>query len=714
MKGKSLIGLILTLLIIAGCVYTSIEGIGPDKSGSAKEISLGLDLAGGVSITYEAAEGEEVTNQKMNDAVYKIQKRVDNYSTEAEVYKEGNDRINVDIPGVSDANAILQELGKPGALEFVDEEDNIIITGKDVESAEAIAGDYSGDGFIEYIVELELNNEGKEKFAEGTRNNIGKIIRIEYDKEAISAPSVKQAITQGTAIITGMANMEEARELASAIRIGALPIELEELRSNTVGAKLGQDAIDTSLLAGAIGLALVLLFMISFYKIPGLAASIALVLYASLMVILLDVFNITLTLPGIAGIILSIGMAVDANIIIFSRIKEELAQDKTLRSSIKSGFRKATSAILDGNITTLIAAAVLFWKGTGPIKGFSQTLALGIIISMITALFITRLILTLFMQIGLKGKKLYGVQKQTKAFDFVTNRKFWFTGSAIIIIIGLAFLPINQARIDDILNYDIEFSGGTLTVIDFDEEITLDEVERNIKPIVTEATGDRSPQAQVVTGKNQVVLKTQTLDINQRTALEDVLFEEFDIEKDSISSESISATISNEMKQDAIIAVVIAAICMLIYITIRFRDYTFGASAVLALIHDIFIVLTIYTVFKIPVNNSFIAAMLTIVGYSINDTIVLFDRIRENKETMNKGEFNRLINTSISQTITRSVNTSLTTFFMIVVLLVVGYGVATLRDFALPLMIGILSGTYSSIFIASPIWYTFKKKEAKS
>jgi SecD/SecF fusion protein len=708
MKGKNIIGLILSLILIAGTVFVAIQGVGPDRKGSASEIKLGLDLAGGVSITYETVEANP-SDEDLADAIHKMRLRIDDYSTEAEVYREGQNRINVDIPGVTDANAILQELGKPGALEFIDEDDNVIITGADVKNASALSRQ-NNLGRVESIVNLELTEEGKTKFAEGTRNNVGKVIYIVYDEEVISFPVVNQPITDGNASITGMEDYQAASELASTIRIGALPLELRELRSNIVGAKLGQDAIDTSVLAGAIGLGLVLLFMLVFYKIPGLSAGLALIFYAGLTIIGINVFDITLTLPGIAGIILSIGMAVDANIIIFSRIKEELAQEKTLRSSIKSGFNKATSAIIDGNVTTLIAAVVLYFQGTGPIKGFAQTLALGIVFSMFTALVVTRVIMTLLMKIGLKDKKLYGIQKDAKEIDVVSKRKFWFTASLIVILIGLVALPVNQATMGDVLNFDIEFRGGTTTLVTFEEEMTFEQLEERVRPFVVETTGDTNPQLQVVAGTNQVIIKTRDLGIDERAALDQVLEEEFNVDPELVTSQSISPTISNEMRRDALIAVVLAAIFMLIYITFRFRDVTFGASAVIALIHDILVVLAVYSVLRIPINNSFIAAMLTIVGYSINDTIVLFDRIRENKENVKPGDFKGLINLSIRQTLVRSINTSVTTFLMIALLFIIGFRVAALREFALPLMVGILSGTFSSIFIASPIWFLFKKK----
>ena len=710
MKGKSVLGLILSLLIIGGSIFLAYEGIGQEKKGSAKDISLGLDLAGGVSITY-TTEKEDPTHQEITDTRYKLRRRIDEKGyTEGEVYLEGNNRINVDIPGVKDANKVLQELGKPGNLMFVDEEGNVLLTGEDV--VDAVPDKDNSTLTSGYIVRLELNSEGAVKFEEATGNNVGRIIYIIYDDEVVSAPRVNERIGGGTAIISGMADLEEANNLATSIRIGALPLQLVELRSNVVGAKMGQDAINTSLQAGLIGLLLIFAFMIISYRVPGIAAVLGLSFYAALTIILISLLNITLTLPGIAGIILSIGMAVDANIIIFSRIKEELAMDKTVRSSIKAGFSKATSAVLDGNVTTLIAAVVLFAIGTGPIKGFAQTLGLGIIVSMFTALVVTRIILNILANIGLTNKNMYGVAKKVKGIKVIELRKIWFIASIVVIGAGLIYMPINKNATGTALNYDIEFAGGTTTLVSVGQEnaySTFEALRDDLSDMVLETTGEATPQFQNVEGAGQFIIKTKTLETEQRIALQDALIEKYGITTDDIESESISATVSSEMRTDAIKSIIIAAILILIYITFRFKDFRFGLSAVIALVHDILVVLTVYAVLKIPVNNSFIAAMLTIVGYSINDTIVIFDRIRENMKHMKRGDYKGVIDLSLGQTLIRSINTSLTTFVVILILYILG--VTSIKEFALPLMVGILSGTYSSIFIASPLWYLFRKKE---
>lgn len=710
MKGKNVIRFILSIIVIAASIYIAFTGVGKDNTGGAENITLGLDLAGGVSITYTTVK-DNPSDQDIADTVYKLQKRITEQGyTEGEVYKEGKDRINVDIPGVEDANKVLEELGKPGQLEFIDEEGNVVISGEDVKDAQVFKD--STELYNPYKISLELNSEGAEKFSAGTLANIGKIIYIYYNGEKIMEPVVRGQIPGGVASIEGFDSLEEADRIASTIRIGALPLELEELRSNVVGAKMGQDAINTSVKAGLIGIIIVFLLMILFYRLPGLIASIALAFYASLTIMCISAFGITLTLPGIAGIILSVGMAVDANVIIFSRIKEELAMEKTLRASVKAGFRKATTAIVDGNVTTLIASVVLFIMGTGTIRGFATTLALGIIISMFTALVVTRILLSAIANFGIKNKKLYGIAHEGRKLRVVERKTIWFSISIVVIVAGLITMPINIARTGNALNYDIEFAGGTSTHVTVAEGQGYDSyeaLEADIQDLVSEATGDKTPQFQNVKGKDEFIIKTITLSNDQRIALEKVLSEKYDIGNESIKSETISATISNEMRRAAVIAVILAAIFILIYITFRFHDFRFGVSAVIALLHDVLVVLAVYSILGVSVNNSFIAAMLTIIGYSINDTIVLFDRVRENQKHMKRGDFKGVVNLSISQTLSRSIMTSLTTFVMVLVLYIVG--VASIEEFALPLMVGILSGTYSSIFIASPLWYLFKKKE---
>ena len=701
-KGKGLVRLALLLVLVALAGFFGYSYL--------DDIKLGLDLAGGVSITYQAKE-ENPSAEDMRDTIYKLQQRVQNYSTEAEVYQEGDNRINIDIPGVSDANAILTELGKPGSLLFMDSEGNTILTGDQVASAKGGMVDSSTGK--KYVVALTFTEEGTKAFAEATTNNVGKPIYIAYDNEIVSAPTVREAITGGQCTIDGMDSFEEAENLASTIRIGSLSLELEELRSNVVGAKLGQKAITTSLKAGIIGFAIVAVFMIAVYLIPGLAAVIALCLYVGLSLILLVSFDVTLTLPGVAGIILSIGMAVDANVIIFTRIKEEIGAGKQVKTAIQNGFDKALSAIVDGNVTTLIAAAVLFWRGSGTVKGFASTLAIGIVLSMFTALFVTRFALNTLLSLGIENPKFYGIKKEIAPKPFLKYRKIYFALSAVIVLAGFAFMGVNKSSTGNLLNYSMEFKGGTSTNVTFNEEMSQERIETEVVPLIEKITGDADVQTQKVTGSNEVIIKTRTLNVEERESLEKAMQENFGVEDGKITAESISGAVSQEMKKDAMVAVVIATICMLLYIWLRFKNIRFAASSVLALVHDVLVVLTCYAALKWSVGSTFIACMLTIVGYSINATIVIFDRIRENlKEKKYNQTIEEIVNLSITQTFTRSINTSLTTFVMVLVLYIMG--VSSIREFALPLMVGIICGTYSSVCLTGAMWSEMTRRKEKA
>ena len=711
-KNKGILSLILIVVLTALLGFTCIVGFGENHTGSARNIKLGLDLNGGVSITYQV-KGENPTSEQMSDTIYKLQKRVEQYSKEVSVYQEGDDRINIEIPGVTDANAILEELGKPGSLEFQDKDGNVVLDGTDVKSAEAKTQQNQSTKANEYVVVLSLTEEGTTKFAQATTDNLGKQIAIVYDGETISSPVVNSVIDGGEAYISGMSSYEAAENLASTIRIGGLQLELEELRSNVVGAQLGSAAIETSLKAGVIGLAIVFAFMCIVYLLPGFAASFALIIYTGIVIVLLNAFNITLTLPGIAGIILGIGMAVDANVIIFARVREEISAGISVKTALKNGFQKAMSAILDGNITTLIAALVLWLKGSGTVKGFAQTLALGIIVSMFTALVITRLIVFAFYAIGIRDVKFYGKAKEArKPIDFLGKRKYFFALSSLVIVIGFVAMGIQSANGNGALNYSLDFKGGTSTNVTFNEDYSIEEIDEKIVPIVEETVGDKNVQTQKVKGTNQVIIKTKALDLDGREALNKALVDNFGVDDSLITAENISSTVSSEMRQDAIVAVVIATICMLIYIWFRFSDIRFATSAVIALVHDVLVVLTFYAIAIVSVGNTFIACMLTIVGYSINATIVIFDRIREEMKYKKRDEdLADVVNKSITYTLTRSIYTSFTTIVMVAVLYVLG--VSSIKEFASPLMVGFIGGAYSSVCITGALWYIMKKHSKK-
>lgn len=747
-KSNAIITLLVFLAVLAGVTFIDVKGIDGNGKVAASDITLGLDLAGGVSITYEVVGDEEPSATDLADTKRKLEERVYNYSNEAQVYLEGNDRINVEIPGVTDANAILEELGNPGTLYFLaqkgsdgndnysqtivqDEDGNsslayvlnrsideivadgcVVLNGSDIKSAEAVPYQDSQTGNTSsYCIDLLLNDEGRQKFADATTSAYqnGETIAIYYDGKVICAPTVNGALTDGRAQISGNYTYEDAEKLASLIRIGGLKLELNEIHSKVVGAQLGSDAIKTSLEAGAIGLAVIAVFMIGVYFLPGFVASLALLLYTALIVLLLNGFDITLTLPGIAGIILSIGMAVDANVIIFARIREELATGKTVKSSEKIGFDKALSAILDGNITTLIAALVLLIFGSGSIKGFAQTLILGIVLSMFTALFVTRWLLRAFYAIGFTSEKWYGVGKEHKALDFVGKRWVYFAISLVLIVGGFVMMGVNKAQTGNPLNLSLDFVGGTSMTVTFNEQKSLSELETDIIPEMEKIAGS-AVQPQPVQNSTDVVFKTNALDVTKRDAIEEMLLDKYGVENEQIVMETIGGTISKETTVKTFASVCVAMVCMLIYIAIRFKNISFGAGGVLALLHDVLVVLAFYAAAKVSVGSTFIACMLTLVGYSINATIVVYDRIRENRSQMGSGaDLKDVINRSITQTLSRSIFTSLTTFIMVAALYVLG--VTAIREFALPLMVGIACGTYSSVFLAGSMYYMMQKNK---
>ena len=700
----------LALLVFIG--YTAIFGLGSDGSGSMNDITLGLDLRGGVSITYQTVE--DVTSQELEDARNKLAQRAQDQSTEANVYTEGSNRITVEIPGATDANQILEELGKPGTLIFCtdssDPEGTTVITGSDVVDAQPRVTAKQTTNAREYVVELTLSADGRKKFSDATEKLVTNHdpIYIVYDGSVISAPTVRSHIDSETCEITEMDSYDSASTLASNIRIGALPVELEEIRSEVVGARLGQNAVRTSLLAGIIGLIIIFIFMIAYYRLPGAVASFALLMYTVLVIVLISTFKeeITLTLPGIAGIILGIGMAVDANCIIFARIREEIGQGKSVRAAIEAGFAKAFSAILDGNVTTLIAAAVLFFLGSGTVKGFAETLALGIVVSMFTALVVVRSLMRAIVALGAENEKLYGKVTDVKVIDFISRRKICYIASSAVILIGILSMVIHSVS-GYALNYSLDFVGGASTSVVLDKQYTVEELNDQVQPVVVDAIGDTDVQITPVQNSNEIIIRTKTLTLDQRDKLYSSLADQFGADESKITTENISATVSSEMQRSAIIAVIVAAIFMLLYVTIRFRNFSFGFTSVLPLIHDVLVLLAFYAVFRWTVGNTFIACMLTIVGYSINATIVIFDRIRENRK-LHKGDMNsvQIVNLSISQTLTRSINTSLTTLIMVVVLYILG--VTSIREFALPLIVGIICGCYSSVCIAGCLWYDFQ------
>ena len=695
-KSKSSILFVLCVVVIMSLAFIGFNGLeiaGWEVKSFNNAITKGLDLQGGVSVLMEIQE-DNVSSDVRQRTKQLLELRVNKIGVaETVVTEEGDKRIRIDIPGAYDSNEIVEDLSKTGNLEFRDSDGNVLLTGKDVKEATAVLDSTSSP-----VVSLEFNDDGKEKFAEVTANNIGNAISIYMDDELVSSPVVQSAITDGKAVINGMSSMDEATNLAGIISSGALPVEIKAVSVTNVGAQLGSEALPNAIKAGVIGVGIIFLFMIIYYRIPGLFASIALTLYITLVLLLFTEMKVALTLPGIAALLLTIGMAVDANILIFERIKEELSRGISVKSAVKAGFENAMSSIVDSNSTTFIAALILYFIGSGSVKGFAVTLMIGIVLSLFTALIITKLLMNLAVDIGLLKKIWqFGTKKERKSFKIVQKTKIWFTLSLICILVGVGFTVTKG------LNFGIDFQGGTKMVVDLGEGFNKPEVDEVVKAIVPDAVTNEAAET-------QYEIKAKDLDSAKVNEVFKALQDKYNLEDEALlSQDEIGASVGKDLTRNSIIALAVACLAMLIYIAIRFKmDY--GIAAIVALVHDLLITVSVFAIFNIPVNTPFIAAILTIVGYSINDTIVIFDRIRENSKNMRRASAEEIADKSLTQTMSRSINTTLTTLITITA---VNIFVPTVREFSFPLIIGIAVGAYSSIFIAAPTWVALRKRESK-
>lgn len=724
-KLKKIIAVLLLLLVGFGW-YATVFGVG-SLAPLTDKIQLGLDIKGGVYVVMEAQtdkEGEELT-ELMNQTQQVISRRVDQMGiANADVRVEGGNRIRVELPGVENAQEAIDQIGRTAQLQFLMPDGGFVLDGSMVQNATVTQ---SGSETGGYAVSLELKSEGADAFEQATekalsgtvtatiKDSYGQTVPsdsivIMLDNDVISSPSVNEVISGGKCEITGNFSQEEASELAALIRGGALPAPLEEVSSSVQSAKIGLDAFDQSVKAGIIGIAIIFVIMIAGYMIMGLAADIALAMYILIIFIIMALVGNVITLPGIAGLILSVGMAVDANVVIFTRIKEEIISGKSTRVAVQTGFKRAMSTVIDSQVTTLIAAVILYQIGTSSVKGFAWTLMIGIIVSLLTAVVITHLYLGIFANTRRFSKKKYfGIKEDGTAmfaikrqFSFIKHRKIYYTVSAVILVIGLAFGLVRG------LNYGIDFTGGTMVQIDMGKEVAMKEVEAVLD--------DRGIEAEVVyAGENNEQIMIRTVDAienDERSALIADLQQEFGFDdSDILAQELFGPTVGKELRNNAIKAVLLAAVGMLIYIRLRFKEWNFGASAILGVLHDVLIVLTFYAVFNVTVNNPFIAGILTVVGYSINDTIVIFDRIRENNQLMRKDE-EEIIDISINQTLSRSIMTTFTTLIVMVPMFIMTS--ASMREFILPLMVGVAAGCLSSIFICSPLYYQFSQHKRKT
>ena len=712
---------LVVLLIIALCFgwFVSLFGIGEIDSVKSA-LKYGLDINGGVYVVMEAqtdAEGEELA-ALMEQTRAVIDNRVNQMGVaESTVTIEGTNRIRVEIPGVEDAEDAINAIGKTAKLNFILSDGTVVVDGSMVKDAQV------GTDGASYVIHLSFDSEGAERFAEGTRKALNREpevlvdgmasnqIAIVLDNEIITNPTVNEVIPNGQCEMSGNYTKEEAMTTAALIRGGALPVDLIEIQSSVQTATIGADALDKSIVAGAIGLLIVFILMIVFYGMLGIVADIALALYVVMFFWTMVAFNVVLTLPGIAALILSIGMAVDANVIIFARIKEEISAGKTIRVAVDAGFKNALSAVLDGQITTLIAAVVLYQVGTTAVKGFAFTLMLGIIFSIFTAVIITQLFISLLASEKKFAKNKYfgvnedGTPKQllNKTFSFIKHRKIYYIVSVSIIVVGLVFMLIGG------MNYGIDFTGGTNIQVEMGQQVDIDDVKDTLKEY------DLDPQIIYAgEGNTQLVIKTiKSLENAERAEVIDTLSEAYGItEENVLASEQFGPSVGDELKANAVKAVVIASIGMLIYIIFRFRSWKFGLTAIIGVVHDVLMVIAFYAIFGFTVNNPFIAAILTLVGYSINDTIVIFDRIRENKKIYSKDNNETNIDRSLNQTLNRTIMTSLTTLVVMIPLCIMVS--ASIREFIIPLMVGVIVGCLSSIFVCSPLYYDLCRNEEES
>ena len=738
---KGIITIAAIVVVIAIFLFIAFFGI---QIGSFevlpidKGISLGLDLVGGSEITYEAVipEGmdESAIADGMETAKTMLRQRLNTLGyTEANVYLYGNNRIVLEIPNISDPEEAVQLLGTTAVVQFLDCDGNVILEGTEIDSASAAYGPTDDTGVYKYYVQLNLNSVGTEKFKEGTKqaasraNESDRYVSIVMDGDVISSPSVgaeyaSTGINTSTPIITlgSDSNGEYAKYLASIISAGALPFELQESKLQAVGASLGERSLETAILAGIIGILLVMLYMIVVYKLPGVIADIALVLYIAMFLVVMTALNLNLTLPGIAGIILTIGMAVDANVVIYERLREELRAGKTIRSSIDLGFKRAFSAIVDSNITTIIAAAVLLWQGTGTILGFGKTLLIGVILSMICMLIVPRLLLRRLVDMRVVKPSLYGIGMQPKDDKVELEprkipviKKFKITGPIAILcclaaIVALVSLPFGFG--EKLFNLDQDFVGGVTMNVSVGQTVD-EENSAVIRDIVQDVTGT-APFSVTRAGNDgkQASIRMGEVPSEQRDRIFDAIAERFGAENVTLeSSDFVSASVGKDITRSAFLTSIIAAALILIYITIRF-EFRSGIAAVICLIVNVLIMISVYVIFHMPLNMNFIAAALTIIGYSINTTIVVFDRIRENVKKAAGGSFREIVDVSVYQTMRRSIGTTITTLLPVIFIIILG--VPSIRNFAIPIAVGVIAGTFTSVFIAGPLWSAFRGKKA--
>ena len=703
---------------------SSLKAIIPSILDNENGIRLGLDLVGGSRIVYEAEIPDGYNQANLADDMNSVQKVIrqrltDKGFTEATVTLTGENRVTVEIPQITNPEEAVQTLGTTAQLTFIDADGKEWLTGSDIKKATYGYGRPTGNEVTDvHYVQVQFTSEGQKKFAEATGNIAARtdgtnIMAIVMDNQVISSPSVSSQIDSDSCVISGSFTRDSASELADLINAGQIPFSLKQVELRSVGPQLGADAMRTSLIAGLIGIALVMLFMLIVYRIPGLVASIALCFYMVIEALIFSLVRVNLSLPGIAGIILSIGMAVDANVIIFERVKEELKNGKTVKSAIDSGFKRAFTAILDSNITTLIACAVLFFLGTGTIVGFATTLGIGVIVSMFTALTVTHFLLNRMVDFRIRNPKAYGLRDREagkQRFAILKNFKIFGGISALLVVTGLValiLLPFGK----NLFNLSIDFAGGTEMEFNMHTEVTQD-VQTEVSGLFKDATGvDASSVTSSGDGNEDVLIRSTSITSEQRAAVIDKMLEKYSLaDTDILNNNDVSASVGSDLQRSAVICSVLAIVLMMLYITFRF-EMTSGMAAVCCLMHDLLIMLSVYVWLQIPLDSNFIAAALTILGYSINASIIVFDRVRENLRTARREDFASVAERSVWQTMGRTINTTLTTLFTIGMVFILG--VPSLKQFTLPLIVGILAGGWSSVLLSCSLWNVFRKKFRK-
>ena len=727
LRTKKILSLLVIVILVLGWII-SIFGAGPVKKIS-EQLKYGLDINGGVYVLLEAktdATGTELS-RLMEQTKAVLENRVNAMGiSEATVSVEGSNRVRVEMPGVDNAEEAIDQIGRTAQLRF------LLADGTEVMNGDAVSdAGFDKDGTNGgYKITMEFTSKGSDLFSEATAKTASgditstitdangtavsnQAIVIMLDDEIISAPVADKQITSRSCEITrpGGFTQEEASQISSLIRGGALPASLVEVNSSVESATIGADALTKSVEAGIIGLCIVFVLMILVYGLLGFVADVALALYVLLDLWILGGLGAVLTLPGIAGIILSIGMAVDSNVIIFTRIREEVAKGKSVLTAVDSGFHSALTTVIDSQTTTLIAAFVLYLIGTTSVRGFALTLMLGTVLSIFTAVVITQLFVSVIAENKTFGQpKYFGMKSDgtprmfiKHQFNFIKNRKKFYAISLVVFLIGIGCAGFKG------LQFGIDFTGGTTIQLDMGEQVDIDEVKDTI------ASYELDPTIVYAGEENdQIVIRTiKDLKSDERNEVVDTLREKYDLSDDAVlASEEFGPTVGKELQNNAVKAVLIASLCMLIYIRFRFKTWKFGVAAISGLIHDVLITLAIYAIFGFTINNPFIAGILTVVGYSINDTIVVFDRIRENEIYYKRKEMDKRINDSVNQTLSRSLMTSITTLIVMVPLFFMVSD--EIRQFLIPLIIGVSVGTYSSICLCSPFLYELTHREGMS